>query len=73
MFPNEVGIPERSGMDATPMTGRIICGVAEACKATGLGLTKIYSLIFEGCLESTTVGPRRLADVGSLRKLLRPR
>jgi excisionase family DNA binding protein len=73
MFPNEVGIPELSGMDAIPMTERITCSVAEACKATGLGRTKIYSLISEGCLESTTVGRWRLVNVGSLRKLLRPR
>ena len=69
----DAGIPEISGMDALPMTGRITCSVAEACKATGLGRTKIYALISEGCLESTTVGRRRLVDVGSLRKLLRPR
>jgi len=53
--------------------GQITCSVADACKATGLGRTKIYALISEGCLESTTIGRRRLVDVASLQRLLRPR
>ena len=56
-----------------PLVGRLTCSVAEACKATGLGRTKIYALIAEGCLRSTTIGRRRLIDVVSLRKILEPR
>lgn len=57
----------------TPFAGRLTCSVAEACQATGLGRTKIYALIAERCLDSTTVGRRRLIDVNSLRQILRPR
>ena len=49
---------------------RLTCTVAEACKATGLGRTKMYALMAEGCLSSTTVGRRRLIFVESLSKLL---
>lgn len=55
-----------------PFAGRLTCSVAEACKASGLGRTKIYTLIAEGCLESTTVGRRRLILVASLQRLLMP-
>lgn len=56
-----------------PFAHRLTCSVAEACDATGLGRTTIYALIAEGCLESTTVGRRRLIYVASLQRLVRPR
>jgi excisionase family DNA binding protein len=70
--------PQTTGSNGTPatripLTGRLTCSVAEACEATGLGRTKIYALIAEGCLESTTVGRRRLIDVASLRQIIEPR
>ena len=55
-----------------PFLERVTCTVAEACEATGLGRTKLYALLSEGCLESTTIGRRRLIDVRSLKQLLKP-
>ncbi|WP_410052937.1 hypothetical protein [Bradyrhizobium sp. SZCCHNS1049] len=44
--------------------------MAEACQATGLGRTKIYELIGNGRVTTTTVGRRRLVVVQSLLSLL---
>jgi excisionase family DNA binding protein len=52
-----------------PFAQRLTCTVAEACAATGLGRTKLYELIGEGCLDTTTIGRRRLILVRSLRTL----
>ena len=64
--------PVRSSPDATaiPFAQRLTCTIAEACEATGLGRTKLYELIGEGCLGTTTIGRRRLVLVRSLRMLL---
>jgi excisionase family DNA binding protein len=56
--------------DAIPFAQRLTCTIAEACEATGLGRTKLYELIGERCLETTTIGRRRLVLVRSLRTLL---
>jgi excisionase family DNA binding protein len=55
---------------AIPFAQRLTCTVAEACQATGLGRTKLYELIGEGQLDTTTIGRRRLVIVHSLRTLL---
>ena len=55
---------------AIPFAQRLACTVAEACEATGLGRTKLYELIGEGQLHTTTIGRRRLVMVHSLRTLL---
>jgi excisionase family DNA binding protein len=44
--------------------------VVEACDATGIGRTKLYELIGDGQLETTTIGRRRLVLVRSLLSLL---
>jgi excisionase family DNA binding protein len=49
-----------------------LCTVAEACAATGLGRTKLYELMGAGLIASSTIGRRRLVQVPSLLKLLRP-
>lgn len=54
-----------------PFAERVTCTVADACKATGLGRTKLYELIGAGQLATTTIGRRRLVLVRSLRQLLR--
>ena len=59
-----------TGAATLPFSDRLACTIAEACKATGLGRTKVYELIGEGCLETTRVGRRRLVFVRSLRTLL---
>ena len=53
-----------------PFAERLTCTIAEACRATGLGRTKLYELIGEGHLDTTTIGRRRLVLVRSLRTLL---
>jgi excisionase family DNA binding protein len=55
---------------AIPFAQRLACTVAEACEATGLGRTKLYELIDQGQLDTTTVGRRRLVMVPSLLTLL---
>lgn len=53
-----------------PFAQRLTCTIGEACEATGLGRTKLYELIGEGCLDTTTIGRRRLVSVHSLLALL---
>jgi excisionase family DNA binding protein len=57
---------------AIPFAQRLSCTVTEACEATGLGRTKLYELIGEGQLHTTTIGRRRLVIVQSLCALLEP-
>jgi excisionase family DNA binding protein len=60
-FPTESRVPFRE---------RISCTVSDACKATGLGPTKLYELINDGRVVATKVDGRRLISVASLRKLI---
>jgi excisionase family DNA binding protein len=53
-----------------PFSERLTCTVEEACEVTGLGRTKIYELIGNGRLNTTTVGRRRLIIVQSLLALV---
>lgn len=53
-----------------PFAQRLTCTVAEACEVTGLGRTKIYELIGDGRIITTTVGRRRLVIVQSLLALV---
>ncbi len=59
--------------NAVPFAQRLTCTVDEACSATGLGRTKLYELIGDGSLTTTTIGRRRLVFVDSLRTLLETR
>jgi excisionase family DNA binding protein len=61
---------KRNHMDHIPFAQRPTCTVAEACEATGLGRTKIYELIGNGRVITTTVGRRRLVNVQSLLSLV---
>ena len=54
-----------------PFMQRPTCTIKEACKAAGLGRTKLYELIKNGTLETSTVGRRRLVLVPSLLKSIR--
>ncbi|WP_080507302.1 helix-turn-helix domain-containing protein [Rhodopseudomonas palustris] len=56
-----------------PFAQRLSCTIAEACEVTGLGRTKLYELIGDGHLTTTTVGRRRLVLVRSLQSLLERR
>lgn len=62
--------PVPSHLACLPFAERLTCTVAEACKATGLGRTKIYELIGDGRVTTTTVGRRRLIIVQSLLALV---
>ena len=53
-----------------PFAQRLTCTVAEACEVTGLGRTKIYELMGNGRIITTTVGRRRLVIVQSLLALV---
>ena len=45
--------------------------IADTCRITGLGRTKIYDLVAKGKLKATTVGRRRLVFYASIEALLR--
>jgi excisionase family DNA binding protein len=62
--------PPNAAHSTIPFAQRLACTIAEACEATGLGRTKLYELIGEGHLDTTTIGRRRLVLVRSLRALL---
>jgi len=55
-----------------PFAQKLTCTINEACEVTGLGRTKLYELIRDGKLATTTVGRRRLVMVRSLLSLLEP-
>lgn len=63
-------LPVPSHLRRLPFAQRLTCTVAEACEATGLGRTKIYELIGDGRVITTTVGRRRLVIVQSLLALV---
>ena len=44
--------------------------VNDACKALGLGRTKIYELIAKGTLDTLKIGKRTLIKTASLRALV---
>jgi hypothetical protein len=49
---------------------RLSCTINEACRATGLGRTKLYEEMAAGRLQTTHVGKRRLVLVPSLLQLV---
>ena len=53
-----------------PFAQKLTCTINEACEVTGLGRTKLYELIGDGHLATTTVGRRRLVVVRSLLSLV---
>ncbi|MEC7817153.1 MAG: helix-turn-helix domain-containing protein [Pseudomonadota bacterium] len=44
--------------------------IADACKVTSLGRTRLYELIAQGRLESRKIGNRTIIPAASLRALL---
>jgi excisionase family DNA binding protein len=62
--------PMPSHRGRLPFAQRLTCTVEEACEATGLGRTKIYELIGNGRVTTTTIGRRRLVSVQSLLALV---
>jgi len=62
--------PEVVRSQTVPFVQKLTCTISEACEMTGLGRTKLYELIGDGHLATTTVGRRRLVVVRSLLSLL---
>ena len=62
--------PGAVGQQTVPFAQKLTCTINEACEMTGLGRTKLYELIGDGHLATTTVGRRRLVVVRSLLSLL---
>lgn len=48
----------------------VLCSVADAARALGIGKTKTYSLISEQLLDTVSIGSRRLVTVESIRRLV---
>lgn len=65
--------PEAVRSQTVPFAQKLTCTINEACEMTGLGRTKLYELIGDGHLVTTTVGRRRLVVVRSLLSLLEPK
>jgi excisionase family DNA binding protein len=63
-------VPEPAEPGGIPFAQRLACTIDEACEATGLGRTKLYELIGDGRVSTTTVGRRRLVLVQSLLSLV---
>jgi hypothetical protein len=47
-------VPKVVAPSAIPFAQRLTCTIAEACEVTGLGRTKLYELIGDGLLTTTT-------------------
>ena len=47
----------------------VLCSIAEAARALGIGKTKAYELIESDTLETLTIGTRRLVKVESIKRL----
>ena len=62
--------PKPAELGSIPFAQRLTCTVAEACEATCLGRTKLYELIGDGRVTTTTLGRRRLVLVQSLLALV---
>jgi hypothetical protein len=52
--------------DSLPFDQRRACSIREAREASGISRSKLYELMAENLLETTTVGCRRLVVVASL-------
>jgi excisionase family DNA binding protein len=63
-------IPKAVGPAGIPFAQRLTRTVAQACEITGLGRTKLYELIGDGQVTTTTIGRRRLVLVQSLLSLI---
>jgi excisionase family DNA binding protein len=68
---NLTDVPKAVEPGGIPFVDRIACTIPEACEATGLGRTKLYELMGDGHIETTTIGRRRLVLVQSLLSLLK--
>jgi len=61
---------DSNGAGTIPFAERLTCTVTEACRATGIGRTKLYELMNGGYVKTQLVGRRRLVLVTSLLRLM---
>lgn len=54
------------------INGPITYSVADACRVSSIGRTKLYELINTGRLATTKIGRRRFVSAESLRELVDP-
>ena len=57
-------------MNPAPSPEPLAYSVADACRVSTLGKTKIYALIAEGKLEARRIGTRTIIPAASLRALI---
>lgn len=57
-------------MTTTQYPQPLAYSVAEACKVSSIGKTRLYALIAEGRLEARKIGKRTLIPAASLRALI---
>jgi len=57
-------------MNPAPSPEPLAYSVADACRVSTLGKTKIYALIAEGKLEARRIGTRTIIPAHSLRALI---
>ena len=55
---------------AYPQPEPLAYSVAEACRVTSIGRTRLYALIAEGRLEVRKIGKRTIIPAESLRRLI---
>lgn len=53
-----------------PSSEQLAYSIAEACRVTSIGRTRLYGLIAEGRLEVRKIGKRTLIPAASLRALI---
>jgi excisionase family DNA binding protein len=53
-------------------TPKLAFTIAEACHAVGIGRSKLYELIGQGCVETRKIGARTVIPAESLHALLSP-
>jgi hypothetical protein len=57
-------------LPAIPFRHRPTCRIDEACEASGLGRSSLYTAMRDGRLEYSKVGKRTLISVPSLLRLI---
>ena len=64
------GMDALSSSPSAPGPRTLAVRVADASRLTGIGKTKLFELISDGTLETTSIGRRRLILYRSLQRLI---
>jgi excisionase family DNA binding protein len=57
-------------MQTENQTSKLAYSIKEACAATSIGRTALYSLIGDGTIETRKIGKRTLIPAASLQRLI---